>query len=136
MPFSQEKFTLLTVSPHLNDAKCLEGILGSKECSFRRAHSCAEAKEVLLRMEPRVVICEKSLPDGDWRDILRSVRYFKESPPVVVVSESADESLWAEVLNLGGYDVMLKPFEEAEVKRIVPMALRHGQRTRALAHAS
>ena len=136
MPFTQEKFTLLTVSPYLDDAKCLEGILGSKECSFRRSPSCSEAKEALLRMEPKVVICEKNLPDGDWRDILRSVRYFKESPPVVVISECADESLWAEVLNLGGYDVMLKPFEAAEVRRIIPMALRHGQRAHALAHAS
>jgi hypothetical protein len=30
--------------------------------------------------------------------------------------------LWAEVLNLGGYDLLMKPFEEAEVYRVVGLA--------------
>jgi hypothetical protein len=32
--------------------------------------------------------------------------------------------LWAEVLNLGGYDVLLKPFDRAEVVRVAGMAWR------------
>jgi hypothetical protein len=35
-----------------------------------------------------------------------------------VFSRLADEYLWAEVLQLGGYDVLLKPFEEEEVARV------------------
>ncbi len=34
----------------------------------------------------------------------------------------ADERLWSEVLNLGGYDVLLKPFEPGEVLRVVNSA--------------
>ena len=38
-----------------------------------------------------------------------------EPPVVIVTSRIADDSLWAEVLNLGGYDVLAKPFREAEL---------------------
>jgi DNA-binding response OmpR family regulator len=36
----------------------------------------------------------------------------------------ADEYLWAEVLNLGGYDLLAKPFRDPEVKRVLAAALR------------
>jgi hypothetical protein len=32
-----------------------------------------------------------------------------------VISRLADEYLWAEVLNLGGHDVLAKPLRQAEV---------------------
>jgi hypothetical protein len=38
------------------------------------------------------------------------------------MSNQADESLWAEVLNLGGYDVLPKPLVRDEVKRVVTLA--------------
>ena len=41
-----------------------------------------------------------------------------------VASDRADERLWAEVLNYGAYDVLAKPFQPAEVLRIVSAAWR------------
>jgi DNA-binding response OmpR family regulator len=38
--------------------------------------------------------------------------------------------LWAEVLNLGGYDVLSKPFDPVEVRRVV-----ENTRRTAAAHA-
>jgi hypothetical protein len=63
-----------------------------------------------------VVICERSLPDGDWKDLLG------KTPRLIVTSDAADEALWAEVLNLGGNDVLAQPFDEQEVRRVVAMA--------------
>jgi hypothetical protein len=62
------------------------------------------------------VICERSLPDGEWKDLLG------KTPRLIVTSYAADESLWAEVLNLGGYDVLAQPFDEQEVRRVVALA--------------
>lgn len=36
-----------------------------------------------------------------------------------------DARLWAEALNLGGYDVLAKPFDASEVNRAVDSALRN-----------
>ena len=45
---------------------------------------------------------------------------------MIVSSRLADDCLWAEVLNLGGYDLLAKPFAAAEVSRVVKMAARRG----------
>jgi DNA-binding response OmpR family regulator len=39
-----------------------------------------------------------------------------------VTSRLADDRLWAEVLNIGGYDVLAKPFVPAEVFRTISLA--------------
>jgi DNA-binding response OmpR family regulator len=43
---------------------------------------------------------------------------------LIVCSLLADDRLWAEVLNIGGYDVLMKPFLPIEVTRVVRMAAR------------
>ena len=40
----------------------------------------------------------------------------------IVTSRLADDALWAEVLNVGGYDLLLKPFRAEEVIRMVHAA--------------
>ena len=43
-------------------------------------------------------------------------------PQLIVADRLADDALWAEVLNLGGYDLLMTPFEPEEVLRVVSMA--------------
>jgi hypothetical protein len=45
-------------------------------------------------------------------------------PLLIVASRLADEYLWAEVLNLGGHDVLAKPFQGAEVQWVLESAWR------------
>jgi DNA-binding response OmpR family regulator len=71
-----------------------------------------------------VIVCERDLPDGTWKDILGDTAEFPNPPALVVTSRLADDYLWAEVLNLGGYDLLAKPFSESEVKRVLAAALR------------
>ncbi len=41
---------------------------------------------------------------------------------VIVASRLADEHLWVEVLNLGGHDVLLTPFDRNELFRVLFLA--------------
>ena len=66
-----------------------------------------------------VVICASDLPDGTWRDVLNQIHMLTHPPVLIVTSRLADDHLWAEVLNLGGYNVLAKPFRESEVKHVV-----------------
>jgi DNA-binding response OmpR family regulator len=126
-----EKSTLLAVCPNQDDLSSLRTILDAGQWTVRQAHSCDEAARFLESETPAVVACENELPDGSWRDLYRLAANLADPPPVVVVSRHADENLWAEVLNLGGYDVIAKPFERTEVSRVMQMASRHGRITRA-----
>jgi DNA-binding response OmpR family regulator len=48
-------------------------------------------------------------------------------PTLIVTSRLADDELWAEVLNLGAYDVLAQPFDPDEVYRVVFLAWQHSK---------
>ena len=81
----------------------------------RRVADRSHFVQLAIETRPHVVICERHLQDGDWRDVLTVLTSFQNLWPLVVTSRLADEYLWAEVLNLGGYDVLAKPLDVSEV---------------------
>jgi hypothetical protein len=51
--------------------------------------------------------------------MLTQIALVGSSPPsFIVTSRLADERLWVEALNVGAYDVLVKPFDVAELKRV------------------
>ena len=64
-----------------------------------------------------VLLCERDHADGNWEDLLKATARLPAPPNLIVFSRLADESLWAKVLNLGGFDVLITPFEPEEVLR-------------------
>jgi DNA-binding response OmpR family regulator len=47
-------------------------------------------------------------------------------PPLLILSSRLpDERIWSEALNLGAYDILAKPYDPAEVIRIVSLAWQH-----------
>ena len=71
-----------------------------------------------------VIVSERDLPPYDWRLLFEQTRDLTHRPSIVVASSLADEYLWSEVLNLGGHDVLAKPFREAEVVHVLSHAWR------------
>ena len=57
--------------------------------------------------------------------MLEQIALLAKPPYLVVTSRLADDYLWAEALNLGAYDVLPKPFETAEVERVLGSAWLH-----------
>lgn len=87
-------------------------------------HAVASFRDALKPRWSGVVLTESRLPDGTWEDILR---YTEERCPharVVVMSRLADDELWAEVLNRGGFDLLAEPVDENEVVRVGQSAWR------------
>jgi DNA-binding response OmpR family regulator len=117
--------TILAISPFKGDHTFLQNTFSHSKWHIRGAGSLREARNWLRENSMYVVICEKQLPDCTWREILEELAAMKNPPPLIVTSLLADERLWAEVLNLGGYDVLMKPFDPQEVVRVVSLAWRH-----------
>jgi DNA-binding response OmpR family regulator len=115
---------LLTVGIEDADHSELASFLCEPECTLYRAHTRSDAFPLIRRYRPSVVICEQFLPDGTWRDLLDDLQDAPRSPMLIVCSLLADDRLWAEVLNIGGFDVLMKPFHGTEVTRVVQMAAR------------
>jgi DNA-binding response OmpR family regulator len=98
-----------------------------RNCGWRlfEASDRRRALQALERNPVRVVITETSLPSGDWRKVLQDLRKLPVPPQLVVTSRLADDHLWAEVLNIGGFDVLARPLDRDEVERVVASASRH-----------
>ena len=70
------------------------------------------------------MICDEELSDGHWQDLWEVLRWTPVPPVFIVSSYLAEERLWAEVLNMGAYDVVAKPYRGAEVVRVLAQAFR------------
>ena len=127
-----EQATLLAVSADLGDSKALEAIL--ENWTIKPVQTCAEALAALRRSKCAAVLCEKELPDGNWCDLLESLARFGQLP-VIVMSHAADESLWVDVLAHGGFDLVAKPLDPVEVRRVTGCASNYSHPRHAMAHA-
>ena len=86
--------------------------------------SIHEAVQALQSLSISVVLCEDTLPDGKWLDVMRETERLCPHPQTIVLSPRADTTLWGEVLNCGGYDLLPMPLEPHEVYAVIPMAWR------------
>ncbi|MBK9167669.1 MAG: hypothetical protein IPM24_09420 [Bryobacterales bacterium] len=84
-----------------------------------------EAQPKLADRQVGVVLSDCILPrQRTWKDLYEELQKRDFPPPLIVTSSIADDCLWAEVLNLGGYDLLVKPFDGQEVARVVSLAWR------------
>ena len=107
------------------DRSQLAEIFAGRGWQLSLTPTLGEARGLIDATPVSVVLCESDLPDGGWREILEDLLGRSEPPPLVVTSRLADELLWSEVLNRGGYDVLAKPLDNEEVTRVMGAAARH-----------
>jgi DNA-binding NtrC family response regulator len=86
--------------------------------------SIQKAMEALRSRPVSVVLCEETFSDGDWLNVVRETERLSPRPQTIVLSARADATLWGEVLNRGGYDLLPMPLDPHEVYAIIPMAWR------------
>ena len=116
---------LLVVGTVEADDRQTDGLVTQLPWHTHYARSILEARPFVWQDLARVVLCEHALPDGTWKDILHLVASRNVPPPVIVTSLHANDYLWAEVLNLGGYDVLATPLERREAVRSIGLAWDH-----------
>lgn len=113
---------VLLVSPLEADHAAFRRIFDHTKWVLYAARTRGEAIRFLEETMVPVVVSEEKLPDGNWHDLCESLRALPSPPLLIVTAESSDATLWATVLNLGGYDFLPKPFNRAEVIRILSLA--------------
>jgi DNA-binding NtrC family response regulator len=122
IPIFNPPADVLAVNLSGEDHECLRGIFQTAGWHLKRAPTIETVLQLMERAVLPVLICEVHLPDGTWCGLLHRAEQFPRPPRMVVTSRLADERLWAEVLNLGGFDVLSTPFEASEVRHVVAHA--------------
>jgi DNA-binding response OmpR family regulator len=115
----------LLVGEYEGDRFLIHGVFKRFGWRLFEARSRRRAMKCLERNPVQVVIAESDVPNWNWKRVLNDLRNLAKPPQLIVTSRTADEALWAEVLNIGGYDVMAQPFQEYEVERVIASAHRH-----------
>jgi DNA-binding NtrC family response regulator len=122
-PTRQNRTTILSISAIADDHRSLARILDEQRWQIEDANTFRQAIARLCRNRATAIICESSLPDGNWRDLLSYAAELTDPPALVVTSATATEHLREEVHNLGGFGVLSKPFNAEEVNRMLARAL-------------
>ncbi len=113
---------ILLIGPTDSRRGALRNILIPSQWEIREADSYKDAAGHLDNRGIAVAICDTDVPDGNWQALLADLLTRANPPKLIVSARLADERLWAEVLNLGGYDVLMQPFDRHEVLRVTRMA--------------
>jgi CheY-like chemotaxis protein len=121
-PAAENSIAILLVGPFDSRRGTLREIFAPPHWEIREAATYAEAVGMLNNPRIAVTICDTEIAEGNWQVLLADLQRRANPPNFIVSSRLADERLWAEVLNLGGYDVLVQPFDRREVLRVTYMA--------------
>ncbi len=114
--------TILFISTETGDADLIGRILSSVGVRVDHVSTLQEARRRLARESYSALLTASEVPDGSWTDVVDAVQHCGAAVPIVVTHPAADDSFWAEVLNLGCYDLLVQPFDCHEVQRIMALA--------------
>jgi CheY-like chemotaxis protein len=114
-PIDANSVISLAISPSKEDLSFLQRMFDDAGWKLLTAHTYQDGIVQLSRELIPVVLCECQVPGGDWKDVLSQLAPLLDPPRLIVVSRHANERLWSEVLDLGGFDLLATPFREVEV---------------------
>ncbi len=120
---SDARGTMVAAFGRDEDRCGLERILGPCRWNLVWKQTCAGAVEAVRDTAAPIIISDQALADGNWRELWHQLQETSSPPMFILGSRMADESLWAELLNLGGYNLLSIPFDPEEVIRTVHGAL-------------
>src|SRR5512132_2592631 len=111
-------FPVLLVGAHDTGCAALASLVREMQCEVEQVTTCKQAVSTMLTGDIPVVVTDSSLRDGDWRTLVHEAQRLRVPPSVIVVSDSTDSRLWADVLAAGAYDTLCAPCTAASVSAV------------------
>jgi len=87
------------------------------------AGTLAEARSMIQKTEPDVVLCDLMVPDGSGIDLLKEVKAHNPSIAFIMITAHTSTKSAVEALKAGAFDYIAKPFDIEELKIIVRKAV-------------
>ena len=121
----EKPVSALLIGSYENDRSLIRDVFRKPGWRLFEARDRRQALRSLRRHPVEVVLAESGVPAWSWKKILEFLRRLAPPPLLVVTSRTADDYLWAEVLNFGAFDVLAQPLDRDEVERVIASARRH-----------
>jgi DNA-binding response OmpR family regulator len=131
--FGTERLPVVFVSASAEGPRTFRELTDPKRLLIVNVPDLAGARAVIDKLSPGLVLCDTEIEgEGSWRDLLGGFDAHSGFA-LVVVTGHADEALRVEVLDLGGSDVIEKPFTAAEIERVIGLGVRDACEERGVA---
>ena len=94
-----------------------------KAYSVTEAASVEQARILIGKARPDLVLLDNNLPGMSGLEYLRELATLEEAPPVVMITAHGSERTAVEAIKAGAYDYLAKPFEVDDLRLVVKNAL-------------
>lgn len=121
VPSSHAAPVVLLALAEGNDLVTAGAILADAGLTPVLSRCCREALRQVCNGQPKALLCDRYLPDGDWKDLISWLAESPE-PPRVIVLAGNEPQFCAEAINLGAYDVLMRPLDADELRRVMLIA--------------
>jgi DNA-binding NtrC family response regulator len=118
-------FGCVYLAASAREAEAVSSMVESERIRIYHAVTLEDAVSRLKLTRSRVLLTNTRFRDGTWKDALETSQHIRPPAALVVASRLADEKLWLGVLERGAYDLIVKPFQAAELCRILRNAQAH-----------
>jgi two-component system, OmpR family, KDP operon response regulator KdpE len=118
------KTRVLVVDDEPAILRFLQPALVANDYEVMTAGTVADATKRIASEAPNAVVLDLGPPDGDGKEVIRTVRQWSDVP-IVVLSARDREAEKIEALDLGADDFINKPFGVGELLARLRTAMRH-----------
>jgi len=113
---------LLAVIPNDMQFELLRSAIEDVGWEIFRAHSITDGLSTLVNHKINTIVTSCELEDGSWLEMINALQPCRNAPRVLVAWSHADNRLWLDVLEHGGYDLLAIPFDRNEIVRLTSSA--------------
>ncbi len=114
--------TILIVDDEENALRNISAFLSPKGYEIITATKLAEARAVLQRGEPDIVLLDVQLPDGYGPDLLEETLHLPNRPPIILITAYGEIEMAVEAMKNGAHDFLQKPIEFTRLEQSINRA--------------
>jgi AmiR/NasT family two-component response regulator len=118
----RSRITIVSLLLEDQDRSLIAEVCHQNQWDVFFAETCAEARQLSEQIKPHIILLDRDLTGGDWRNALSACASACAGTCPMLISRVVDDYLWNEVVSNGGHDVLPKPLREQDVLRAVKFA--------------
>jgi len=115
---------ILIIEDDIEIRRFLRTTLVAEQYRLREAATVREGMASVRDRQPEAILLDLALPDGDGVDVIRQVRRWTRTLPIIVLSVRSEERDKIVALDAGADDFVNKPFAVGELLARLRVALR------------
>ena len=124
-PAPKERIKILGVSMLPEDRISLEWLAKQHDWELRFVGSAREGFRLASQIHFELILCDRNQPGHPWREVMEGLASRAPGSCVLLISPVKDDQLWSDVLQRGGYDILIRPLREKAVLRSIDAAVHY-----------